>query len=350
LKFFTDNAMKSLLLLLALLTGLAYSQPIPPPTPGAATCGSTDKTICYNNAGAFAGDANLTWDATTGLAALKPVGFGTAAPTTWDSLVGNNIATLAGMASNIAAGKSQNLMFRSAGAGGTDASHITAVASRGTLAAPTVVDDGDVILDQRYYAYNGTSFGEVAAIAMAALGTGMGAGKSGEIYLQALNQTGSGSAGTYLDLYANPDIGQFAQLQSDFIILKGLSGAEVDFDNTSGLVSTRKVTAPLYATTTNCADPAGAAACGAAPAGAFVVDAASTATVVSTTAVTATSRIFVQEDSSLATELGVTCNTQSSLTLGAGRVTARTAGTSFTFTLEAGPTTNPACFSYFIVN
>lgn len=100
----------------------------------------------------------------------------------------------------------------------------------------------------------------------------------------------------------------------------------------------------------NCADSAGAAACSKSPTGAFVVDAASTATVVSTTAVTAKSRIFVQEDSSLATELGITCNTQSSLTLGAGRVTARTAGTSFTFTLEAGPTTNPACFSYWIIN
>jgi len=209
---------------------------------GAVTCGSTDKTVCYNNAGAFAGDANLTWDATTGLAALKPVGFGTAAPTTWDSLVGNNIATLAGIASNVAAGKSQNLMFRSAGAGGSDASHITAVASRGTLASPAVVDGGDIVLDQRYYAYNGAAFNEVAALQFSALGSGMGAGKSGEVYIQALNQTGSGSSGTYLDLYADPNIGQFAQLQSDFIILKGTNGAEVDFDDSGGLVSSRPIT------------------------------------------------------------------------------------------------------------
>lgn len=110
------------------------------------------------------------------------------------------------------------------------------------------------------------------------------------------------------------------------------------------------VKAPRYATTTNCADSAGAAACGSAAAGAFVIDATTTSTVVSTTAVTANSRIFLQEDSSLSTELGVTCNTQSSLVLGALRVTARTAATSFTATLEAGPTTNPMCVSYWIVN
>lgn len=106
----------------------------------------------------------------------------------------------------------------------------------------------------------------------------------------------------------------------------------------------------LYGTMTNCADSAGAAACGAAPAGSFVIDAGSTATVVSTTAVTANSQIFLQEDSSLNTRLSVTCNTQSSLTLGALRVTARTAGTSFTATLEVGPTTNPMCVNYWIVN
>lgn len=109
------------------------------------------------------------------------------------------------------------------------------------------------------------------------------------------------------------------------------------------------VTAPLYKTTTNCADSAGAAACGAAPAGAFVVDAASTSTVVSTTAVTSTSRIFLQEDVSLGTELSVTCNTQA-LSVFNPRVTARTAGTSFTVTIDAGPTTNPLCMAYHLVN
>lgn len=110
------------------------------------------------------------------------------------------------------------------------------------------------------------------------------------------------------------------------------------------------ISTPKYATATNCSDSAGAAACGSAAAGSFVVDASTTSTVVSTTAVTANSQIMVQTDSSLGTRLSVTCNTQSSLTLGSPRITARTAGTSFTVTIEAGPTTNPLCLSYHIIN
>lgn len=101
-----------------------------------------------------------------------------------------------------------------------------------------------------------------------------------------------------------------------------------------------------YSTSTNCSDSAGAAACGAAAAGSVVIDAAATSVVVSTTAVTANSQIFVQYDSSLGTRLGVTCNTTPAIPA----VTARTAGTSFTITVPAGPITNPACYSYFIVN
>ena len=103
----------------------------------------------------------------------------------------------------------------------------------------------------------------------------------------------------------------------------------------------------LYATTTNCADPAGAAACGAAPAGAVVIDASATTVVVSTTAVTANSRIFIQEAPYLSTELSITCNTTT------GRlytVTALTAATSFTVTASAAPVTNPACLNYIIFN
>lgn len=106
-------------------------------------------------------------------------------------------------------------------------------------------------------------------------------------------------------------------------------------------------TSALYSTTTNCSDSAGAAACSAATAGQVVIDAAATTVVVSTTAVTANSEIFIQEDPSAATRLGVTCNTTT------GRdytVTARTAATSFTITSSAAPVTNPACLNYYIVN
>lgn len=105
--------------------------------------------------------------------------------------------------------------------------------------------------------------------------------------------------------------------------------------------------APLYATNTNCADNAGAAACAAAPAGAVVIDAAATTVVVSTTAVTANSRIFIQEGPYLATELAITCNTTT------GRiytVTALTAATSFTITSSAAPAATAACLNYWVVN
>lgn len=104
-------------------------------------------------------------------------------------------------------------------------------------------------------------------------------------------------------------------------------------------------TAPTN-TIANCSDSAGAAACGAASAGAFVVDAASTSTVVSTTAVTANSEISVQFASYLGTRLGITCN----VVVSPPTVTSITAGTSFTVTVPSGPVTNPACFIYTILN
>lgn len=99
-------------------------------------------------------------------------------------------------------------------------------------------------------------------------------------------------------------------------------------------------------TTTNCLDSAGAAACGVASAGSVVIDASATTVVVSTTSVTANSQIFVQYDSSLSTRLSVTCNA----TVAIPAVTARTAGTSFTITVPVAPVSNPACYSFFIVN
>lgn len=115
---------------------------------------------------------------------------------------------------------------------------------------------------------------------------------------------------------------------------------------TGGVTLGVDTTSAAYKTVTNCADSAGAAACGSAAAGSFVIDAATTSTVVSTTAVTANSQILVQYDSSLGTRLSVTCNTTPALP----SVTARTAGTSFTVTVPAGPITNPACYNYTIIN
>ena len=64
------------------------------------------------------------------------------------------------------------------------------------------------------------------------------------------------------------------------------------------------------------------------------------------TAVTASSQIFVTYDSSLGSKLGVTCNVTEPSLYG---ITNRVAGTSFTLTGTAS-VTNPACFSYFIIN
>lgn len=102
-----------------------------------------------------------------------------------------------------------------------------------------------------------------------------------------------------------------------------------------------------YKTTSNCIDNAGPAACGSAAAGSVVINAGATSVVVSTTAVTADSQIFVEFDSSLGTRLGVTCNTTFNSQPG---INARTAGVSFTFFIGIAPVTNPACYSYMVIN
>jgi hypothetical protein len=104
--------------------------------------------------------------------------------------------------------------------------------------------------------------------------------------------------------------------------------------------------ASQFLTATNCSSAASPAVCAAASAGSVVVAAAATTVVVNTTAVTANSQILVFYDSALGTKLGVTCNATEPALYG---VTARTAATSFTITATS-PITNPACFSYLIIN
>lgn len=101
-----------------------------------------------------------------------------------------------------------------------------------------------------------------------------------------------------------------------------------------------------YQTATNCSSAASPAVCSSAAAGSFVVAAAASTVTINTTAVTANSQILVLYDSSLGTKLGVTCNTTEPALYG---VTARVAATSFTVTASS-PVTNPACFSFFLIN
>ena len=77
---------------------------------------------------------------------------------------------------------------------------------------------------------------------------------------------------------------------------------------------------------------------------------ASTATcVVSTSAVTANSAVFVQPSSAAGSLLSVTCNTTSDTGLVSPRLASISAGTSFTINLGAF-SANPLCFNYIIVN
>lgn len=114
----------------------------------------------------------------------------------------------------------------------------------------------------------------------------------------------------------------------------------------AGCIFLDNPTIPKVLSTANCTSAAAPAVCAAASAGSVVVAAAATTVVVNTTAVTANSQILITYDSGLGTKLSVTCNTTIPALYG---VTARTAGTSFTLTSTA-PITNPACFSYSIVN
>jgi len=145
------------------------------------------------------------------------------------------------------------------------------------------------------------------------------------------------------------DAGKIRLLNADIIGWEASpAGTDVTLTVSSAEVMTSSATfsAPTYATATNCSDSAGAAACSAAAAGSIVIDATATTVVVSTTAVTANSQIFAIFDSSLGTRLSVTCNT----TVADPWISARTAATSFTITVASAPVTNPACYSYFIVN
>lgn len=122
-----------------------------------------------------------------------------------------------------------------------------------------------------------------------------------------------------------------------------LGGDTVEAQTTSGGAGV--FISGTYKTKTNCASSGGT--CSAAAAGAVTIAAAATTVTVATTAVHSTSRIFIQENSTLGGELSVTCNTTIARTYA---VTTVTNNTSFVITASAAPVTNPACLQYWIVN
>ena len=97
----------------------------------------------------------------------------------------------------------------------------------------------------------------------------------------------------------------------------------------------------------DCVSKASPAVCGSTGTGGVVVAAGATTVVVNDTTVTNTSHIFLQEDASMGTLLGVTCNTTAATA--PPTISAKVTGTSFTITTTA-PTTNPRCFSFHIFN
>lgn len=113
--------------------------------------------------------------------------------------------------------------------------------------------------------------------------------------------------------------------------------------NGSGVISID----PGFTSATNCASAASPAVCSSAAAGAVAIANPATTITVNTSRVTANSQIFVFEDSSLGTRLGVTCNSTLGRTY---QVTARTASTSFVITASATPAANSACLNYLVVN
>ena len=115
------------------------------------------------------------------------------------------------------------------------------------------------------------------------------------------------------------------------------------------------LTATSIDSATNCSASGTAASpsvvsCSAAPAGQFscATNASGATCTIDTSAIAATSEVFIQPDSG-ATISGVTCNTTADTGLTAPRLASRSSATSFTLNLGTF-STNPLCFDYFIVN
>lgn len=280
-------------------------------TAAGATPGGANTQVQFNDTGAFGGDAGLVYNKTTDVL-------------TAGTLSSGNLITASGNLAIIPNGASWIQLF------GTSSSFPALIPDAGT---------GGILITR---ADNGTTHLSITALNFdgSVSGTNYQAGiKSGTgIYLIASRFVGW-----------TADAGSFGGTFDTGLGRTSAGLVEVNNGTTLGTLrdlTARNLNAATYTTATNCSDSAGAAACGSASAGSVVIDAGSTSVVVSTTAVTANSQIFVQYDSSLGARLSVTCNTTPALP----SVTARTAATSFTITVPAGPVTDPACYSYRILN
>jgi hypothetical protein len=210
----------------------------------------------------------------------------------------------------------------------------TASAANSSLLQLNVGASAELNVDE---AGNGTFLGTVTALSLTSNGSG-----SGKLTLT------SGGGGTTA-IAANTG----AVASYTWTLPTADASGEIR-SNGSGTISIN----PGLATATNCsavgtaANPS-VASCAAASAGQFSCDPAATGGTcrVNTTAVTANSEIIVFESdtTTTGTRLGVTCNTGTTVIPTSRILASSVAATSFTINLGT-VTTNPACFSYIIVN
>lgn len=268
-------------------------------TVAATTPGGANTNVQYNDGSVFAGDARFTWDKITG-SLLVNSNFVTPVPNAVLSfLTGTNFSN-------------------GIQAFGETAGNQVVIAAQETGGKATILADNDIVL-------RSLNNGLVKIGANAG-----GAGVSGQV-----DFFGNTSGNANLGVAAAAGTPNRMNLPTT----TGLVGS---------LIRTDGGNPQQLSWITNCSSAASPAVCGSSQAGSFVIAAAGTSVVVNTTAVTANSQIFVQQDDSLGTKLGVTCNT--GILANPPAITARTAATSFTVSVTAGLAVNPVCFSYFIVN
>ena len=198
--------------------------------------------------------------------------------------------------------------------------------ANGSPASPSAVTDAQLLLNLSGTGYGATGFasGSRGAVAVAATEGWTDSAQGTRVQF---STTSNGSTTSALRWFVDQDGG-----------LKPWTSGSGRLGDSTHLVE--------GASFVNCTSGASPAVCGASVVGAVAVAAAATSLVVNTTAVTAKSRIVITMDSSLGSDLSVTCNTTNI----AAWVSARTAGTSFTITTASGPVTNPMCISWQLFN
>jgi hypothetical protein len=146
--------------------------------------------------------------------------------------------------------------------------------------------------------------------------------------------------GVYLDTATQNTI-----IQTSSVFAKSVKDFGRNNFNENGQIrsDTRHTATDLSLSCTSSSSPS---VCGSALSGAVVMAPGTRSLVVRTTAVTANSEIVLTFDSSLGSRLGVVCNT----TYNAPWVSNRTASTDFRISVLSAPGTNPACYTYLILN